>query len=472
MSLGGKFYLTIGALAATLLLVGGVSIHQMSALNEVTHIIVTDPLPGMASIAAVRAAALSLRGDVWQYIASSDPTIRAELDGSMQAQRGVVAEQLKAYAETITLPEDRAIFDRIAAAWSRYTDAYPAVLSLSREGKSTEAALRYNVDVSPLYAPLRDALAAEMDFNRNRGESLSVESRKSYQRALWLLSIIVVLSASGAGGVAFVIVRGANGTLRKAARELLAEAGLVAGAALQVSGSSQSLAQGASQQAASLEETSASTEEINSMARRNAEGLRSAADLVAASGVSFQETNQSLEQTVVAIGEIHAHSGNISRIIKTIDEIAFQTNILALNAAVEAARAGEAGMGFAVVADEVRSLAHRSAQAAKDTAALIEESIAKSAHGKSKVDQVATAIRAVTENSDKVKTLVEEVNLGSREQARGVDQIAKAIVQMEQVTQSTAASAEQSAAAAAELTTHSADLKRIVEHLMALVGRG
>ena len=143
----------------------------------------------------------------------------------------------------------------------------------------------------------------------------------------------------------------------------------------------------------------------------------------------------------------HASSDKISKIIKTIDEIAFQTNILALNAAVEAARAGEAGMGFAVVADEVRNLAQRCAQAAKDTAGLIEESIAKSNDGKPKLDQVAKAIAAITEDSGKVKTLVDEVSLGSQEQARGLEQISKAIAQMEQVTQKTAASAEERSAA-------------------------
>ena len=155
-----------------------------------------------------------------------------------------------------------------------------------------------------------------------------------------------------------------------------------------------------------------------------------------------------------------------------IDEIAFQTNILALNAAVEAARAGEAGMGFAVVADEVRNLAQRCAQAAKDTAALIEESITKSNDGKVKVDQVATAIRTITEESAKVKTLVDEVNRGSQEQARGIEQIGKALAQMDQVTQQTAANAEESASAAEELNAQSEALKEVVEGLTTMVGGG
>jgi methyl-accepting chemotaxis protein len=172
------------------------------------------------------------------------------------------------------------------------------------------------------------------------------------------------------------------------------------------------------------------------------------------------------------MGDIKASSDKVAKIITVIDEIAFQTNILALNAAVEAARAGEAGMGFAVVADEVRNLAQRCAQAAKDTAALIEESIAKSNDGKVKVDQVAVAIRAITEESAQVKTLVDEVSLGSQEQTRGIEQVAKALTQMEQVTQQSAANAEESAAAAEELTAQASTLLDVVAQLSAMVGAG
>jgi methyl-accepting chemotaxis protein len=155
------------------------------------------------------------------------------------------------------------------------------------------------------------------------------------------------------------------------------------------------------------------------------------------------EGNQTIEEMLVSMREITSSSDKISKNIKVIDEIAFQTNILALNAAVEAARAGEAGMGFAVVADEVRNLAQRSAQAAKDTAALIEESISKSNEGSAKLQRVTVVIRTITESEAKVKTVVDEVSPDSQEQARGIEQISKAIAQMDQVTQSTAANAEE-----------------------------
>ena len=171
-----------------------------------------------------------------------------------------------------------------------------------------------------------------------------------------------------------------------------------------------------------------------------------------------------------AIEEIETSAVETAKVLKVIDEIAFQTNILALNAAVEAARAGEAGMGFAVVADEVRNLAQRSAQAAKDTAALIEESIAHSKEGTTRLDQVADAIRSITASSAQVKMLVDEVSLGSQEQARGIEQIAKAVVQMQQVTQKTAANAEESASASEEMSAQADSMKTFADELQVVVG--
>jgi len=296
---------------------------------------------------------------------------------------------------------------------------------------------------------------------------LAGQSTRSRAIAFSLLGLALLV-----GAVVVWVIRGISNTLRQMASEMGDGAEQVAAAAGQVSSSSQSLAQGSSEQAASIEETSASSEEIHSMAQKNSDNSRVASENMTEASQRIVEANRDLEQMVTSMNEINASSDKISKIIKVIDEIAFQTNILALNAAVEAARAGEAGMGFAVVADEVRNLAQRCAQAAKDTASLIEESIAKSNDGKHKLNLVATAVRSITESADKAKTLVEEVKLGSEEQSRGIEQVAKAVSQMEKVSQSTAASAEQSASASEELSAQSDTLRGIVNRLKTMVGGG
>lgn len=287
----------------------------------------------------------------------------------------------------------------------------------------------------------------------------------------WLSGLLLVLTCFVAVAVLYII-RQINAMLRKNVNELADSSMQIASAAKQVSSSSQSLAQGTSEQAATIEETSSVSAEINSMAHRNTENSHSTAELVTHSQDGFAKSNQSLSEMVVAMDGINASSQEISKIIKVIDEIAFQTNILALNAAVEAARAGEAGMGFAVVAEEVRNLAQRCAQAAKDTAVLIEESIQRADGGKTKVDEVAVSIRAITAESSQIKILVDEINLGSVEQSRGIDQISKAISQMEHVTQNNAANAQESAAAAEELNAQAEAMKSIVKTLRAMVDGG
>jgi methyl-accepting chemotaxis protein len=244
----------------------------------------------------------------------------------------------------------------------------------------------------------------------------------------------------------------------------------VAAAATQVSSASQSLAQGATQQAASLEETSASMEEMASLTRTNAGNAHEADVLVEKTSRGVETATSSMTELTASMQEVSAASQETAKIIKTIDEIAFQTNLLALNAAVEAARAGEAGAGFAVVADEVRALALRAAQAAKNTATMIEATVSKVKEGSDLVSKTAAAFSEVAGGTGKVKDLVAEIAAGSAEQVQGVDEINKTVLEMNNVTQQTAANAEESASASEELNAQSEQMKGVVGDLASLVG--
>jgi len=245
----------------------------------------------------------------------------------------------------------------------------------------------------------------------------------------------------------------------------------VASASEQVSSASHQLADGASQQAASLEETSSSLEEMASMTKGNADNAKEADNLMKEANRVVEQADNSMTELTTSIQKISEASEETSKIIQTIDEIAFQTNLLALNAAVEAARAGETGAGFAVVADEVRNLAMRAAEAAKNTAVLIEGTLERVKNGSALVDSTSGAFSLVSQSAAKVGELVDEITAASNEQAQGIGQVNNTVASMDQVTQQTAASAEQSASAAEEMNTQADQLKGFVDQLVAVVGR-
>ena len=243
----------------------------------------------------------------------------------------------------------------------------------------------------------------------------------------------------------------------------------VSSAAGEVSSSSQRLAEGASEQAAAIEETSSSLEEMSSMTRQNADNARQADQLMVSTKESVSRSAQMMDKLTTSMGEISKASEETSKIIKTIDEIAFQTNLLALNAAVEAARAGEVGAGFAVVADEVRNLAMRAADAAKNTANLIEGTVKKVKDGSTLVGTTGKEFHEVALNVERSGGLIGEISAASLEQAQGIEQINKAVSEMDKVVQRNAATAEESASASGEMNAQANQMKDRVEELVKLI---
>ncbi len=305
---------------------------------------------------------------------------------------------------------------------------------------------------------------------QDREESVDSQSRARASGYKTATVISVVLGTFLALGLGILLSASITRPVNHVIGLLSEGAEQVGSASEQVASASQSLAEGASEQASSLEETSSSLEEMSSMTKQNADNAKQANILAGDASGAADRGVRAMDGMSLAIEEIKKSSDETAKIIKVIDEIAFQTNLLALNAAVEAARAGEAGKGFAVVAEEVRNLAQRSAEAAKNTAALIEGSQKNSENGVRATEELKSILAEITAGVKKVTGLVGEVSAASDEQAQGINQINTAVAQMDQVTQQVAANAEESSSASEELAAQAQQMQEIVGQLKAIVG--
>jgi methyl-accepting chemotaxis protein len=465
--------LTIGftAVLSVTVALGAFSWVEVSSLAGETRMITKDVLPGVQAVMTASALVANNRAAMLEHLAAADPARKAAIEKEMDAVSATLTETYAAYDKTISTDEDRALFATLDKPRAAYRVARAEkFLPLSRLDDRAGAMAVFASDVEPAFKHYQDVLSELIALNRRNGDVSSAAVDRGVAMTQAVLSIGLLIAVLIGAGAAWLIIRAVNKALGSVVSELSEGARQVTSAAGQVATSSQSLSQGATEQAASLEETSASMEEMASMTRQNAANSQTAANLMSEVESKVKSSNQALGDMVASMASIQESSQQVAKIIKTIDEIAFQTNILALNAAVEAARAGEAGMGFAVVADEVRNLAQRSAQAARDTATLIEESIAKADSGNAKVEVVASAISGITESVTRVKGIVEEVSQASKQQSQGIDQVSQAISQMEKVTQTTAATAEESAAASEELSAQAEGSIQVVGRLEALVG--
>ncbi len=467
-----KMMMAVGAILVATLAIGAFSLYTINTLSASLNEILSVQVTKLDLSHGIRTNISRAESHRQSYLLTTlvDQSAEARADREKwDAAMNRLGEQVKALRPLLTRQEGKDAVDVIEESRLGMLQTREGYLAVAAMKQVTDANTYVEQKIRPRVEAAERAIDRLVALYSEQLAATRAETESLAATSLWI-NIAMVIAAGIAGAIAVWVVRDVNANLRGIATDLEIGSEEVASAASQVSSSAQSMSQAANEQAASLEETSASSEELNSMTQKNADNSKEAAQGVDEAGRLIAETNQHLDSMLGSMKSINESSEKISKIIKVIDEIAFQTNILALNAAVEAARAGEAGMGFAVVADEVRNLAQRSAQAAKDTASLIEDSIGRSNEGGSKLDEVAKAIRRVSDNADRIKMLVNEVSLGSQEQARGIDQIAKAITQMERVTQQVASNAEESAAASEELNAQAETVDSIVARLAAMVG--
>jgi len=355
---------------------------------------------------------------------------------------------------------------RKSDAWKEVDRVFVLMVGKAAEGEFGVDGAGFFRTITTQVENIGSLVKNETAWTMKRADEIGSQAATGMMATMAMILVIsVLLLALGYG-----VIRSITGPLKRVSNGLYTAANEVSLASGEISSASHSLAEGASEQAASIEETSSSLEEMSSMTKQNAGNAGQADSLMKQTNQVVNKANTSMNQLTTSMQEITKASEETSKIIKTIDEIAFQTNLLALNAAVEAARAGEAGAGFAVVADEVRNLAMRAAEAAKNTATLIEGTVKKVTDGSALVKTTNDAFKEVANNAAKVGELVGEIAAASSEQALGIEQVNIAVTEMDKVTQQNAANAEESASASEELNAQAEELKAFVNELTAMVG--
>ncbi len=467
-------FLIVALITLTVGFVGWSSIRQITgSLQDVSN----EQLPSMIALSNLAEARTAIKSaNRTLLIAGIDKAAVDRQQDQLKSAWKTVDDNWKAYDQLPRVPEEDALWKKFVVAWDTWKKGNQEFDAMHQEylrtGDQGIYARLYDQELvanqsngAEAGARLAELTSFYDHFVLTSTTAASVSAARSQVIALVGMALGFLLAL----GLGFYMSASITRPINKVAKGLGEAAQQVTAASGQLSSASQQLAAGSSEQASSMEETSTTLEEILSMVQQNSENTRQADSLSALAKTAADKGNAEMQDMMESMNDLKKSSDQIAKIIKVIDEIAFQTNILALNAAVEAARAGEAGMGFAVVAEEVRNLAQRSAQAAKDTAAIIESNIELSQKGVDVARRVSGSLAEITDQAKKVNDLMNEIAAAGQEQSQGISQITKAMGQIGTTAQQSAAAAEESSATSEELDSQAEVLQDIVMDLFALV---
>ncbi|MFZ4636360.1 MAG: methyl-accepting chemotaxis protein [Pirellulales bacterium] len=472
-SLPGRISLGFVALMLFSLLLGGVSLWRILDINRSVEVVSSNLLPSVVALNRVIQSNFTMMKVLRRGLLNADASAGTGAgDEAAFASATAVGDKASLeYESLLSDEEDGRLFSLAKTARQQFIARSDELLGRLREGAIDAARDTLRDGVDPALDACVAAFNDTIDYNITLTQRAATAAYHNVVASFWLIGgalAAAMLLGSLLGAVIIGTAKRSLGMLSTTLENGATQTSLASG---QLATASQLLAEGCSEQGSAVAETSASLEEMSAMIRSTADNADKAKAFANQARSAAQTGVSTMGAMNEAMAAIEASSAEVAQIVKNIDEIAFQTNILALNAAVEAARAGEAGAGFAVVADEVRSLAQRSAAAAKQTAEKIEASIASSRRGSASCDRVGASLEEIMQKVMAADGLVAEIATAAKEQAQGIQQVGVAMTEMDKVTQSNSAGAEQSASAAEELKAQARTLQQTVKVLQALAGR-
>jgi methyl-accepting chemotaxis protein len=499
LKIAKKLMLSFSVILVLLSALGGFSLIQLDKVNDVSSALATNWLPSIRTLANIKLTLSRTRSFELQYITATTPERATDAKNAATKMLAELAKQQKLYETQISEEEEKKVYPTVEREIQTFIEEHAKIFALLGEGKKEEALQLLNGTSTSAYRKAIGLLEQLVTVNENGAIESNQLASTTYANAKLMIGSFLVMSIALALSLAawlarivsrpltealdiaqrvadgdltasidshskdetgqlMLALKAMNDNLQRIVGEVRTSTDSINTASGEIAAGNLDLSSRTEEQAGSLEETASAMEQMTSTVKQNADNARQANTLAESASNVAVEGGLVVNKVVSTMDEINASSRKIVDIISVIDSIAFQTNILALNAAVEAARAGEQGRGFAVVASEVRTLAQRSATAAKEIKSLIDTSVAKVDDGSRLVAQAGTTMDEVVASVKRVTDIVAEISSASAEQSAGIDEINRAITQMDEVTQQNAALVEQAAAAAQSLQDQAGNL--------------